>query len=266
MLGKLLKHEFRATGRVFLPIYGAMVIVALVTRILDFVRNSVESHSSFSGGVPQGIGLSVTIMLIGAACVVALILTIQRFHKNLLGDEGYLMFTIPVGTDSLIFSKLIASVAWILASVLVALVALSIAIPGFFGGFIDVVRLFGREMSNQNASVWIAFVIAAFTGLLTIAYSSLMIYAASSLAMLSNSRRGLAAFGFWIVISIVAQVVTTTGITTAAHFNVMQLFDNAKVDTITIVVSVAMFLYALAGCAILYFITRIMLKKKLNLE
>ncbi len=30
MLGKLLKYEFRATGRLFLPLYGALVIFALI--------------------------------------------------------------------------------------------------------------------------------------------------------------------------------------------------------------------------------------------
>ena len=34
MLGKLLKYEFRATGRLFLPLYGALVIFALINALL----------------------------------------------------------------------------------------------------------------------------------------------------------------------------------------------------------------------------------------
>ena len=30
MLGKLLKYEFKATGRILLPLYGLMIITALI--------------------------------------------------------------------------------------------------------------------------------------------------------------------------------------------------------------------------------------------
>ena len=30
MLGKLIKHEFRATGRLMAPLFGALVLLALV--------------------------------------------------------------------------------------------------------------------------------------------------------------------------------------------------------------------------------------------
>ena len=39
-------------------------------------------------------------MVIIAAFVITLIVIIQRFYKNLLTDEGYLMFTLPVKAHS----------------------------------------------------------------------------------------------------------------------------------------------------------------------
>ena len=45
-------------------------------------------------------------MALGAyTCVV----TIQRFYKGLLGQEGYLMFTLPVKNWQLVFSKALVS-------------------------------------------------------------------------------------------------------------------------------------------------------------
>ena len=41
MLKKLLKYEFIATGRIFLPLYGALLIVAFIQRLflnLNFVN------------------------------------------------------------------------------------------------------------------------------------------------------------------------------------------------------------------------------------
>ena len=47
---------------------------------------------------------------------------VYRFYKNLMTDEGYLMFTLPVSRSQLIWSKLIVSMAWgILSAVLAAL-------------------------------------------------------------------------------------------------------------------------------------------------
>lgn len=45
-----------------------------------------------------------------AAFVLTLIIQIQRFSKNLLGDEGYLMFTLPASVSQHITAKLVVAV------------------------------------------------------------------------------------------------------------------------------------------------------------
>ena len=85
MLGKLLKYEFRATGRLFLPLYGALVIFALINALLLSFREIPQ--------LPAVLAMLVNILLAIAVFVVTFIVMIQRFYKNLLSDEGYLMFT-----------------------------------------------------------------------------------------------------------------------------------------------------------------------------
>jgi len=34
MLGKLIKHETRATSRIFLPLYGALLILTIFTKLV----------------------------------------------------------------------------------------------------------------------------------------------------------------------------------------------------------------------------------------
>jgi type IV secretory pathway VirB3-like protein len=92
MLGKLLKYEFKATSRIFLPMFGALLIVAAFSRLF----------MSLSFDVPSVIGVTVSVIMIIGIIVMTFLLTIQRFNKNLLGSEGYLMFTLPVSTDRLI--------------------------------------------------------------------------------------------------------------------------------------------------------------------
>ena len=53
---------------------------------------------------------------------------IQRFYKNVLGDEGYLTLTLPVNVHEILWSKLIVSFVWFLATGLIAIAAVFIAV------------------------------------------------------------------------------------------------------------------------------------------
>ena len=54
--------------------------------------------------------------------LLTLVLMVYRFYKNLMTDEGYLMFTLPVSRSQLIWSKLMVALAWgVLSAVLAAL-------------------------------------------------------------------------------------------------------------------------------------------------
>ena len=103
MLGKLIKHEFRATGRIMLPLLGALLVLSpiagLIMRALD--RGQLKNLFRFLGGAVVGLFF----MAVAAVFVISLALMVRRFYSNLLQDEGYLMFTLPVSTHSLIWSK-----------------------------------------------------------------------------------------------------------------------------------------------------------------
>ena len=109
MLGKLMKYEFKATARIFLPMFAALLVVSLVSRI--FITLRVET--------PMAIGIALSVIMIIAVCVITLIITLQRFYKNLLTNEGYLMFTLPVKTDSIIWSKMIVATIWSILSLII---------------------------------------------------------------------------------------------------------------------------------------------------
>ena len=59
-----------------------------------------------------------------ATFIVAVVLAVFRFRKNLLTDEGCVMFTLPVSPHSLVCSKLIVSTVWFLGAVVIDVVAL----------------------------------------------------------------------------------------------------------------------------------------------
>lgn len=92
MLGKLTKYEFKATCRFFLPLYGALLLLAAMSRLSQWIMtyNEIGLLHYFSN-----IFTLVYVLVAVAIFALTLIVMIQRFYKNLLGDEGYLMFTLP---------------------------------------------------------------------------------------------------------------------------------------------------------------------------
>jgi hypothetical protein len=118
MLGKLLKHEFKATARLLLPIYLLLVVLTIIDRIvlgLDF-KGSLSIVTGF-------VTFAYVATLI-AIVVVSFVIIALRFYKNLLSDEGYLMFTLPTKQSALINSKLIVSFIWNIAGVLAVFLSL----------------------------------------------------------------------------------------------------------------------------------------------
>ena len=125
MLGKLIKHEFRATGRLMAPLFGALLLLALVVRANDLVFQHVESYSAFLNILNTLLIIAYVLALIGVM-IFSTVLMIKRFHQNFLTDEGYLMFTLPAGVHSLLWSKLITAALFFIFTFLAE--ALSVAI------------------------------------------------------------------------------------------------------------------------------------------
>ena len=115
MLKNLLKYEFRATARTYGGIYLALLAAAgLIGFSFRGDRVAAQSHVF-------EIGVTIYSLLVMALVIVTIVTVIQRFTKNLLGREGYLMHTLPVTEAQLVGSKLISSAVWLLASAVVVL-------------------------------------------------------------------------------------------------------------------------------------------------
>jgi hypothetical protein len=258
MLGKLMKYEFKATGRIYLPLFGALIIIAAISRVF----------MSLSFQVPQIIGISLSVFMMIAIFVIALIITIQRFYKNLLGSEGYLMFTLPVNTDQLIWSKLLVASIWNLASI--AVVILAIAIMAMTGitmreiaeGLQDLLRVFAHRDVNFALIIGesvIFFTTALLSGILTL-------YACMAVSLLFNKHRGLISFAAYIVYYIAGQIIASVLVTIGYTVKFHETFMNfSPMNQIHFVLISGMLTTAVTG-VVFYILTRFMLRRKLNLE
>ena len=58
MLRKLLKYEFKATSRILLPLYGALLIFALINKIFFFGTSPLKNvNFEFLHGIPAAISI-----------------------------------------------------------------------------------------------------------------------------------------------------------------------------------------------------------------
>ena len=128
MLVKLIGYETKAFGRIMLPLYAAMLGFALITGLSLRVM-----PEDFLSGLPGVLLFMLYGILMMSIVVMTCVLSVTRFYKNLLGVEGYLMFSLPTGTGTLIASKVISVILWSAMSTVTAVLAIVLTIPGAGG-------------------------------------------------------------------------------------------------------------------------------------
>jgi len=273
MLGKLLKYEFRATGRSMLPVLGVLTLLVLLANI------SVRLLDRTAGAFLTILLIMVIFLTVIAVIVselLPIIVMIQRFHKNLLSSEGYLMHTLPASVHSLVWSKVIVSLVWMfLTNVIIFLLGgLSVMhltnmnLGAFLKGFpsVEEIREFlssvGLSMGDLYLFLGEMVVAVVLSGIVT----CLQFYAAMSLGYSFTNHKGLMSVLCFVGILIVLNVLTNflgmrevenlTEVTVDSFRGGMQVAQGTVGKAI---------LYTVFQGALLYLATVLGLKKGLNL-
>ena len=124
MLGKLIKYDLMADWKKYTTLYAATLLVSIMLfttgQIKEHIRNNIilEIIEDMFGVV-----FTTLIVAIGVAVVV---LTVMRFYKNVMRDEGYLTHTLPVHTWEILTSKLISSYIWFLSAFIIGSICIGI--------------------------------------------------------------------------------------------------------------------------------------------
>ena len=133
MLAKLLKYEWRAVSKLMLPftiaVLGVSLLGTMMLRLNLYLGTLYERSAVLNifSSLTTVFTVLVVLAIIGYG-IATIILLLQRYYKNFFSDEGYLTFTLPVKTSSLLWSKLIVALAWIAISVVVATAGIMIIV------------------------------------------------------------------------------------------------------------------------------------------
>ena len=206
MFGKLLKYDFRSMWKQFAFIWPAALVLAVVNR---FTLDSLDSSSSV-GETTAGVAMLVYVAILMAMFIVAVIFTIQRFYKGLLGDEGYLMHTLPVKPWQLVASKLICAVVTTAANVAVAILSMLLIIPWSKEDVQEVLQAFRYLFSHWNiqaTEMTVAVLEFALCTLVSLAVGYLHLYLAMALGHLFNKNRAAMSVAAFIALQVIVSIL-----------------------------------------------------------
>lgn len=274
MLNKLIGYEFKSTRRIFLPAYAVILLLSIINGVCMLLTNSLDTISA-----PFGVLLTVYILALFAVCILTFAYMISRFYKNLLGDEGYLMFTLPARPSQLVWAKCITSSLWMLFTIIVcgiSLFALMVPIMLSETTSADLTMLrqqlaFGMHTLWQEYSIHLIFVplLAIVLGIIYTANFCMHIYACLSIGSLANKHRLGFAFLAYLGFGVLSEILMLVCSSIASLFPSLSVNLDTLIPNATAQVYVAMLgflLFYVIKLAINFVITNYILTRHLNLQ
>ena len=274
MLRKLMKHEFRATGRIMLPLF----LILLVTSVgANFsTRGLLETDNKLLDVLGVLLVMAFAIAIVGV-CVMSMVVMVQRFYKNLLQDEGYVMMTLPVSVHQHVWSKLIVSAVWFALTIVV--VCLACFIMAFDVGFVQQIAAGFRELFQEifqhltayyainGTAVVVEFLVMCFVGCCAMC---LQFYAALAIGHSRPNHKMAWSVLWFFLMQFVMQFLGGMGIMLLDeswfHHLLLGWTDNISGMASVHLGMVTVILGEVIYGAVFYILTTWFLKKRLNLE
>lgn len=270
MLGKLLKHDFKALFRNYSLLFAVLLLVTLLYKVCLLLPKNIVFN--FTNGL---MGALYVIVILGCLFGAAVI-NIVRFYKNLVTDEGYLTFTLPVSSKKIIASKLISSL------VMDVLMAVAVLVSTFLlrndlAVIDDLYRSFEKTLQQifimkEYHKFFNVFVLCM--GIIFI-YTQMAEFTAVAIGQTNRTHKIAAGVGAYALIYFVTQCVM--GVTVFLWSNKFNLY-NVEVDitalslteteilnAVSRLMSMICIVEVVLGVAC-FFLTDYLFAKKLNLE
>ena len=275
MLGKLMKYDLRSCLRKFWMLWAGLAALAILN---GYTINHVLNNNAFEGFLAFLFGVLPLILffVLGVATAILILVFIcDRFYKGLLGDEGYLAFTLPVSSAEHIASKALVSL------ILVVISGFVVAISAFllfsvgdwtnFSSFLASVARGIREIAWPKGTAGLAVELVLFLLVGSLA-QTLHIYLAIAIGHLAKKHRVayaiLAYIGINIVLSIVANMLGSHGFKFLENLSVYIVDSSGFHGSLrsALLAGASLIFSQLVLCADYFFGTKVILDRRLNLE
>lgn len=280
MLGKLIKEEFNSYRMSFGITFLAGVIFTIFMKIVCMlpyqqdVKHLIQGISFYS--------YYYIIMLIGVA---ASVLVIVRFYSTMVGDRGYLTWTLPVKSSTIIWSKLLGGLFWKMIAFIVTIVLFLVFLVGkywvIWNDFamdvtlnetnVDVLHeILGELLKMFRPEYLIPMFLFLITLLVYQVMPQLLVYFCIAIGQLFGKWRIVASIGCYFVLMIIMEIFMIAGIAVMTVGGVsaasVGFFENMSVFSMINFVLSIILLVGIILSVIFFLLTNMILKKHLNLE
>ena len=263
MLKKLLKYDIRGMAKSLAPFYGLVILLGTLVRLFGIV----EKHFPVIEVISTTI-LAFFIISLTAIVFYTFFVTIRRFYRTVLKDEGYLTNTLPVKKSNIILSQLITAILSIIASVAIAIISLLIAF--YTKGMIkEVIDSINQAIALSGVDAWVSYLYVLIILFINYITYVLTFFLALILGHQKSQNKIAHSFSYGIIIYIVMQLIAAMGI------GIVSVFDNniieiANKNNATFYEMIPIFISAiitsLISIIIEYLLSCKFINNKLNLE
>ena len=303
MLGKLIKHEWKATWK-FPALISLFVVILTFLGVWSFkapfwnnlVTGNLERLTFFDVA-----GFALLAMYFVYICIALYAIMIYfaiRFYKNMYTDEGYLSHTLPVKPSAHILSKTFVSGTWYLGSTILMLASMFWLLSSFVSTIFTSAGMTPADMAELKAygldfslshfaeafssissmPFWLFAILLVLTGLFSCYSSMLIIYVCISIGQLFKKHKVIASILTYLVVTTILSTVLTIAMIPISfsmmlNGNYLTLMESA--DPVTIMVApyammAPMFIVTVVCTVVFsvvsYFITEFIMRRKLNLD
>lgn len=259
-MGRLMKYDLRAALRLFVPLWLGTLVLALVNGFTMHLEHSENPVLNFL----TGLVMVLYVLAVFAILILTGIYAIQRFYQSMLKDEGYLTFTLPVGIDSILWSKALTAMILSVCSAVVCVLSLlllvvrdlaSVNLSGFFEDLLHSIPL--REIILTVVCFGVMLLAAALATLF-------LIYLSMALGQFAQKHRLAASVGAFVAIQVLMSFLLTLPASFTEYWDVRWIPEDGWFAACVVFLLLAA--GSLVQAAIYYFPTRYLFQKRLNLE
>jgi len=271
MLKKLIRHEWASGWKIPTVLIGVLLVLSVFAG-LTFVAPVWDSEMTGLSILLVIVWMLYYFAIIGVSVGVMLYLAI-RFYKSMYTDEGYLTHTLPVTSHQLLWSKMIYIAAWnIIATIAIFL---SVFIFGFMAALFlqpdgmgvmesftmaweEIVAEFGAENIGAFAGNMV------FVGIAGVCSSTMLLVGSITIGQLVGKHKVLGAVGAYFAVNTIMQIISYICMFPIMFKTIENEPDNvfAVLTPMYTILSVVCIIVSIA----LYFISELIIRKKLNLD
>ncbi|MDD6071163.1 MAG: hypothetical protein PUC12_10190 [Clostridiales bacterium] len=280
MLGKLVKEEFNSYRMSVGITFLAGVIFTIFMKIVCMLP--YQKDAKYLIQTMGFYGYYYIIMLMSVAVGV---LVIVRFYSTMVGDRGYLTWTLPVKSTTIIWSKLLGGLFWNIIAFIVTIALFAIFLVGkywvIWNDFamnvtlnetnVDVLHeILGELMEMFRLEYLIPVFLVLITLLVYQIMPQLLVYFCIAIGQLFGKWRIVASIGCYFVLMIIMEIFMIAGIAVLTVGGVsaasVGFFENMSIFGIINFVLSIVLVVGIILSVVFFLFTNMIFKRHLNLE